>query len=67
MIDIYNVIKTSTYSLEELNLLAELVEQKKAELNPYANLKSMSNKKFGEEFSETLLCEKVGGFTETMV
>lgn len=42
-------------------LIAELKAEKE-QLNPYANLKDMSNKKFGEEWSETYICSKVSGF-----
>lgn len=63
MKDIIKTITTKTFTLDELNELSALLEKKKSEVNPYANLKSMSNKEFGESFSENLLCEKVKGLS----
>lgn len=42
-------------------LIKELLTEKE-NLNPYANLKAMSNKVFGESWSEEFICSKCPGF-----
>lgn len=44
-------------------LIAKLKEEKLA-LNPYANLKDLSNKSFGEEWSEPYICSKCPSFEQ---
>lgn len=44
--------KIKTATLEELNKMEEEIKNRKSMLNPFANLKSLSNKEFGEGWSE---------------
>ena len=47
---------------ETLNQLIAQYKQRMTELNPFANLKDMSNKEFGETWSENYICTRVSSF-----
>lgn len=50
--------------LREINRQIEILQAEKAALNPYAGLKDMSNKAFGEKWSENWICSKCPNLTK---
>lgn len=53
-----NLDFSSITSVEELQNIIEQCEKRIEEINPYGNLKSLSNKKFGEEWSESFILKR---------
>lgn len=48
--------------IQQIDKMIEELKQEKLRLNPYANLKDLSNKSFGEEWSESYICSKCPSF-----
>lgn len=48
--------------IEEINHIITQLKAEREALNPYANLKELSNKNFGEEWSEPYICSKCPSF-----
>ena len=48
----------------EIDEIIEKLKKEKMELNPYANLKDLSNKTFGEGWSEPFICSKCPSFEQ---
>lgn len=52
--------------LIEIDKKIEALMARKLELNPFANLKAMSNKQFGEQWSESYIREKCPNLIKIM-
>ena len=56
--------KIAHATLEELNELEEIIKARRVQLNPFAEIELMSNKKFGEGWSESYILSKVSNLKE---
>ena len=52
------ITKEQQQRIKELDEQIEILIQEKEKINPYSNLKSLSNKEFGEGFSENLIARQ---------
>jgi hypothetical protein len=50
--------------IAELDKQIEILKAKKLALNPFANLKDLGNKNFGEQWSEPYICSKCPSFEQ---
>ena len=48
--------------IAEIDKQIAMLKAEKEKLNPYANLHDLGNKKFGEEWSESFICDKCQSF-----
>ena len=48
----------------EIDKMIEALKEERMQLNPYANLKDLSNKSFGEGWSEPFICSKCPSFEQ---
>lgn len=53
---------TAKERIREIDEIIAKLKAEKESLNPYANLKDLSNKNFGEEWSEPYICSKCPSF-----
>ena len=51
--------RVSKATLNELDEMEKIIKTRKLQLNPFAELKSLSNKQFGEDWSEKYILSKV--------